>query len=149
MTDLSPIPQVPVSWGELLDKIAILEIKRERIADPGKRGHVLRELALLARIAAPAEAARGLAPLRFRLKAVNRELWEIEDAIRLEESAGRFGPRFVQLARSVYLRNDHRAELKRRINLLLGSGLVEEKSYAGTARASSPSSSSAALTAAV
>jgi len=148
MKTFESVPLIPVSWGELLDKIAILEIKQDRIADERRR-HVLRELALLSRVAASVMAAPGLTPLCFRLKAVNRDLWEIEDAIREEECAGRFGARFVRLARSVYQRNDERAEIKRRINALLGSALVEQKSYAGTARDSNAASSSSALRAAV
>jgi len=149
MKGFASIPSVPVSWGEVIDKITILEIKRDRISDSGKRANVLRELGFLSRIAAPTRGMDALAPLTFLLKAVNRDLWEIEDAIRLEEAAGRFGARFVTLARSVYRRNDERAAIKREINLLLGSGLVEEKSYAGTARTSKPASSSAALHAAL
>jgi len=149
MSSLPPIPSVPVSWGELLDKITILELKRDRITDLGKRGNVLRELSALARIAAACEGIGGLARLMFRLKAVNRDLWEIEDAIRLEEARGRFGPRFVALARSVYRQNDRRAAIKREINGLLGSSLIEEKSYAGTDNARSSASSSPARTAAL
>jgi len=124
-------PAVPVSWGELLDKITILEIKRDRIAAPTARANILRELGVLARVAAAVEGVGGLAALMFRLKAVNRDLWEIEDAIREEEARGRFGRRFVGLARAVYRTNDRRAAIKREINGLLGSALVEEKSYAG------------------
>jgi len=149
MNALNTTPLAPVSWGELLDKIAILEIKQDRICDAERRRHVLRELALLSRVSAGVKAVPGLSPLCFRLKAVNRDLWEIEDAIREEEGAGRFGGRFVRLARSVYQRNDERAAIKRRINALLGSNLVEQKSYAGTDRAASAASSSSALRAAV
>jgi hypothetical protein len=144
MTDLPAIPLVPVSWGEVIDKITILEIKRDRIANPLKRSNILRELGQLSRLAQPARAITALAPLTFLLKAVNRDLWEIEDAIRLEEAAGRFGPAFIALARAVYQRNDERAGINREINDLLGSGLVEEKSYAGTASPLRPASSSAA-----
>lgn len=145
MTATKAYPSAPVSWGELLDKISILEIKRDRIADASARANVLRELSVLSRSAAGTWARSGeLGRLTFLLKSVNRDLWEIEDAIRLEEAAGRFGRRFVSLARSVYRRNDERAALKRRINLLLGSTLVEEKSYAGMATLSRARSSSAA-----
>lgn len=133
MSSLPPCPSVPVSWGELLDKITILEIKRDRIAAPDKRANVLRELGVLARVAAAVDGVGGLAALVFRLKAVNRDLWEIEDAIREEEARRDFGARFVALARAVYLTNDRRAAIKREINRLLGSALVEEKSYAGAA----------------
>ncbi len=121
---------VEVAAGELLDKITILQIKSERIADAAKLANVRAELATL-------EAARRRA-LRHsdevdgvlaELKAVNEELWEVEDELRACEAAGDFGPRFVELARSVYRHNDRRAELKRRLNDLTGSRLREEKSY--------------------
>lgn len=126
-------PMVPVSWGELLDKITILEIKRARIGRPEARSNVEKEHRLLSAIAADALARAELAPLLDALRAVNEALWEIEDAIREEEVEARFGAEFVRLARSVYLRNDERAAIKRRINALLGSELTEEKSYAGLA----------------
>lgn len=153
MSSFPPCPSVPVSWGELIDKITILEIKRDRIADARARANVLRELGLLSRIAARTGGVGGLAPLVFRLKAVNRDLWEIEDAIREEEHAGSFGARFVRLARSVYRQNDKRAAIKREINRLLGSALIEEKSYAGWGERvgsdARPASSSAARQAAL
>jgi tetratricopeptide (TPR) repeat protein len=123
---------VEVSPGELLDKISILQIKSERIAGEDKLRNVRRELAVLAeaRDRAVPESAE-LAGLAGDLKAVNEALWEVEDEVRRCEHAGDFGPRFVELARSVYRHNDRRAALKRRINDLLGSGLKEEKSYAG------------------
>jgi len=125
---------VPMSWGELIDKITILEIKDARIADPGKRVNVLRELEALRKARdsqpMPAQGAAGtLAGLTVELRAANEALWELEDAVRDCESNGEFSQRFVSLARSVYLTNDKRAGLKRRINELLGSELVEEKSY--------------------
>jgi hypothetical protein len=122
---------VPVAWGELIDKIAILEIKAERILDPAKLANVGRELSALAAVRDehPAVVA-ALGDLPARLKAVNEELWEIEDAIRDCERAKDFGPRFVRLARSVYVTNDKRAALKRAVNQAAGSDLVEEKSYA-------------------
>jgi Flp pilus assembly protein TadD len=123
--------RVEVAAGELLDKITILEIKAERLADPEKLRNVRMELATLTatreqQIPASAELTR----LVSELKAVNEALWQIEDAVRQCEHAGDFGARFVELARSVYHQNDRRATLKRRINDLLGSRLVEEKSYA-------------------
>ncbi|MBO9624630.1 MAG: hypothetical protein J7500_18130 [Sphingomonas sp.] len=124
-------PTVPVSWGELLDKITILEIKRERIVRPEARTHVLKEHRLLSAIASGVLDAPGIAPLLDGLKRVNEALWEIEDAVREHEAEGRFDDRFVQLARWVYQRNDERARLKREINQVLNSELVEEKSYAG------------------
>ena len=124
-------PRVPVSWGELLDKITILQIKDQRIGDPAARANVERELALLQHEGREAMGQPGLAALLDRLRAVNEELWDIEDRIREREAAADFDDGFIQLARSVYQKNDLRAALKRRINQVLGSRLVEEKSYAG------------------
>lgn len=122
---------VPVSWGELLDKITILEIKAERIADPAKTANVAKELAALraTRDAAGVDLA-PLAALVDALREVNAALWRIEDDIRDCERQGDFGARFVALARDVYRTNDKRAALKRQVNEALGSELVEEKSYA-------------------
>jgi hypothetical protein len=122
---------VSVAPGELIDKITILEIKAERISDDEKRANVRVELAAL--IESRDRAIVGsdeLEALASELRSVNETLWEVEDAIRDCEREGDFGERFVTLARSVYQTNDLRAELKRRINLLLGSALLEEKSYA-------------------
>ena len=121
---------VPVSFGEVVDKITILEIKSERIHDPDKVANVRHELDLLERTWT--DATRGKADVsdaRARLKAVNEELWEIEDDIRVKESQKTFDEKFVGLARSVYVTNDRRANIKKEINLALGSELVEEKSY--------------------
>lgn len=132
-------PAVPVSWGELLDKISILEIKRARINRPDARANVEKEHRLLGRIGREALQRADVAPLFEALREVNEALWDIEDAIREEEAGARFGPEFIRLARSVYMRNDERAAIKRRINALLDSDLMEEKSYAGLATpASSP-----------
>jgi len=125
----SASPHVPVSWGELLDKITILEIKQQRIADPAARANVTRELRELWSIGAEALGEEGIAGPFGALKRVNETLWEIEDGIRQEEARGRFGPVFISLARAVYQQNDRRAALKREINRLLASELVEEKSY--------------------
>lgn len=121
---------VPVSWGELIDKITILEIKSVRIDDPVKQANVARELSLLADRLATIPMPPAVDGLTAELKAVNLALWEIEDEIRDCERAGDFGPRFVELARSVYRTNDRRAALKKDINAALGSAIVEEKSYA-------------------
>ncbi len=121
---------VEIAPGELIDKITILEIKAERIADAGKRANVLVELATLSDARAAAIAPDGeIDRLATELKAVNEALWEIEDDIRDCDRDGDFGPRFVELARAVYRTNDRRAELRRAINLRLESRLVEEKSY--------------------
>ncbi len=121
---------VPVSFGELLDKIAILQIKSERMTDPAKLANVRNELSALEKawMAHPA-AGKDIARLRAELKAVNERLWVIEDEVRLKEKAQAFDAEFVRLARSVYVQNDERARLKKEINLALGSGYVEEKSY--------------------
>jgi len=121
---------VPVSFGELLDKIAILQIKSERMTDPDKVANVRKELAALENtwMAHPA-AGKDIARLRAELKAVNERLWVIEDDIRLKEKAQAFDEEFIRLARSVYFENDVRARVKKDINLALGSSYVEEKSY--------------------
>lgn len=121
---------VPVSWGELLDKITILEIKSARIADPAKLTNVGRELeALRAVVEAAGSLPDAARPLIDSLRAVNEALWDVEDEIRDCERRKEFQERFVELARSVYHQNDRRAALKRELNDLLGSELVEEKSY--------------------
>lgn len=121
---------VPVSFGELLDKIAILQIKSERIGDEAKLANVRKELSALEKtwMAHPA-AVKDIARLRRELKEVNERLWVIEDDIRLKEKAQAFDDEFIQLARSVYFENDTRARIKKDINLGLGSAYVEEKSY--------------------
>lgn len=121
------IPHVPTSWGELLDKITILEIKVAHLATEAARANARRELTLLAEIAAPVMGQA--APLTARLKALNQQLWEIEDHIREHERAKTFDQAFIALARSVYQTNDERGRIKREINMALGSALVEEKSY--------------------
>lgn len=121
---------VPVSYGELIDKITILEIKSERIGNAEKRANVRTELDLLnATWAADAKSRIDIAAERGKLKAVNEALWDIEDQIRVKEKAKEFDNVFVELARAVYFRNDDRAAYKREINEKLGSLLVEEKSY--------------------
>ena len=121
---------VEIAPGELLDKISILEIKLERIGDAAKLANVRVELDVLARARdANLAASARLDDLSRQLKAINEAIWETEDAIREEERDKRFGERFVELARSVYRNNDQRAAIKREINMLLGSAIVEEKSY--------------------
>ena len=127
MTD---VMNVPVSFGEVLDKITILEIKSERIDDPAKLENIRRELDALNRVwNSTLSDPDRVHEQRRQLKAINEELWEIEDAIREQEAAGDFGERFIELARSVYITNDKRAAVKKEVNLALGSTLVEEKSY--------------------
>lgn len=122
--------QTPVSYGELIDKITILEIKSRRITDAAKLANVRNELDLLnATWAGDAASRTDISGERARLLAVNELLWDIEDRIRLKERAQAFDAEFIELARAVYFRNDERAAFKREINLKLGSQLVEEKSY--------------------
>ena len=122
--------QVPVSVGEVIDKITILQIKLERISDPTKRVNIQKELdALLPLVASDAFITDQMRGLMAKLKAVNEALWEIEDDIREKEAAKNFHAEFIRLARSVYITNDKRAEIKKQINLATGSDLVEEKSY--------------------
>ena len=122
---------VPVSWGEVIDKITVLEIKSEKLTDAAKLANVRKELGLLVAIRDQEFAGHAQLPqLSARLKAINSALWKIEDDIRDCERDQDFGPKFVALARSVYVTNDERAEVKREINTVLGSDLVEEKSYA-------------------
>lgn len=135
---------VPISPGELIDKITILRIKAARMTDTAQLANVRAELDLLTATwrealhgsepdaieGGPEEhAARALAEDEQALQAVNERLWDIEDRIRERESAQRFDEEFIELARAVYLSNDERAAIKKRINLRLGSRLVEEKSY--------------------
>lgn len=127
---MADVIKVPVSFGEVLDKITILEIKSERIADQGKVKNVRLELdELSATWNEAVQDQAAIADLRKQLKAVNEELWEIEDDIRDQEAAQDFGPRFIELARAVYVTNDKRAAIKKEVNLALGSRFVEEKSY--------------------
>jgi len=121
---------VPISPGELLDKITILRIKAARMSDVTKVANVKHELALLEQTWKDSgAAAHSLGTEEANLTRVNQELWVIEDDIRDEERARRFGARFIELARAVYVTNDERAAIKKRINTLLGSSIVEEKSY--------------------
>ena len=123
-------PRVPISWGELFDKIAILEIKSERLTNEVALANVRGELTLLCKTAKVVLADNGVvAGLALRLRAINEILWDIEDRIRDKEATAEFDKDFVELARSVYKSNDERAALKKEINLRLASELVEEKSY--------------------
>ena len=136
MSDPAPIrvatPRLPVAWGEVIDKLTILDIKCERLTDPTALSNVRHERAILAEAAR--EQLRGSSALREardQLFEVNVALWEVEDALREKESARAFDDAFIALARSVYQQNDRRAALKKHINILLGSEIVEEKSYKG------------------
>ncbi len=130
MADPSPIITIPVSPGEVVDRLTILEIKSQRIKDAAKLANVRAELAHLA------EAAKSAIPdtdemrgLRAELKAINEKLWEIEDDIRDLERLDDFGAAFIALARAVYRTNDARTAIKHRINETLGSELIDENSY--------------------
>ncbi len=122
--------QVPVSVGEVLDKITILQIKLAHISDAAKRANIQNELdALLPLVAGDAFTTDQMQALMAELKSVNEVLWDIEDDIREKEAAKSFDAEFIRLARAVYITNDKRAEIKKQINLATGSALVEEKSY--------------------
>jgi hypothetical protein len=121
---------VPISPGELLDKITILRIKAARMSDPMKVANVRYELAQLEKTWQDSGAAAvNIGSEEANLAQVNEKLWVIEDEIRDEERVKRFTEKFIELARAVYFTNDERAAIKRRINTLMGSTIVEEKSY--------------------
>jgi hypothetical protein len=121
---------VPISPGELIDKITILEIKSQRMTDPAKLANVRTELAMLTHTwSNSAYAATNISADWNGLRDVNAQLWDIEDRIRDKERGALFDAEFIELARAVYVTNDERAAIKRRINMALGSVLVEEKSY--------------------
>jgi orotidine-5'-phosphate decarboxylase len=123
---------VPVSVGELFDKISILEIKSERLNDLAKLANVIQELRLLKIITAGIQIddQRTFAQILAKLKAVNESIWAAEDTIREHESRGAFDESFIAVARSIYRLNDARAAAKREMNVLMGSRIFEEKSYA-------------------
>jgi transcriptional regulator of nitric oxide reductase len=121
---------VPVSPGEVLDKITILEIKSERMDDPEKVANVRVELGLLQETWAKAVTEDDtIRDLHAQLKQINEALWEIEDDIRDKERLKEFDERFIELARAVYFTNDKRSQVKKQLNLHLGSQIIEEKSY--------------------
>jgi hypothetical protein len=122
---------VPISPGELIDKLTILEIKSERMTDATKLANVRLELKLLTDVWEKSDYARVDIRAEWAdLKRINAALWDIEDEIRDEERGQRFGEQFIKLARAVYMTNDERAAVKRHINDKLGSKIKEEKSYA-------------------
>lgn len=126
MDDIS----IPGSPGELIDKITILELKLEHIQDPNKRSNIRYELSQLNSVFdAHIPNSPQVIALKSELKSVNSQLWAIEDDIRICERNQDFGPQFISLARAVYVTNDQRATVKKEINLLLNSAIVEEKSY--------------------
>jgi len=124
------IINTPVSPGEILDKITILEIKAVNIIDREKQKNVKHELDILQKTwDTHVEKSDEIISLKQQLKKVNQDLWNIEDDIRIKESKREFDDEFIQIARSVYVENDKRAAVKKAVNILLGSELVEEKSY--------------------
>ena len=129
------MPEIPVSWGELIDKITILEIKRDNVETGDALRNVGLELSLLEAVAQPVLAAGDeITGLKSRLAAVNEKLWQIENSIREKEVRLEFDAGFVELARLVYKLNDERSALKRAINTMLKSAIIEEKSYRATPR---------------
>lgn len=121
---------VPIAPGELIDKLTILRLKEERIADPEKVANVrVEKTALMQTANAQIEPSEALDVLWEDLYQINSDLWVIEDDIRECEKAKDFGENFIRLARAVYITNDRRSDVKKKINLLLGSALIEEKSY--------------------
>ena len=123
------VPMVALSWGELIDKITILEIKQRRLSSAEAIANVQRELAVLNKVFDASAVPESVAPVKQALKAVNESLWDIEDQIRAKEAQSSFDRQFIELARSVYINNDERAKLKRQINKLMNSEFVEEKQY--------------------
>jgi predicted transcriptional regulator len=122
---------IPVSTGELIDKITILEIKNENISSEAKLANVRKELALLGQVLKnlPMAAADEISALQTQLKAVNKEIWDAEDVIRDLDRRREFGDEYIKVARSIYRLNDARADTKKKINILSGSSVVEEKGY--------------------
>jgi hypothetical protein len=132
-------PQVPISWGELIDKITILEIKCDKLEKEDALGNVRHELSLLQIVARPVLANHiELAALKSQLASTNKKLWQIEDSIREKEARQEFDAEFVTLARSVYKLNDERSAVKKTINERLGSTIIEEKSYSSRATVRAP-----------
>lgn len=123
--------KVPISPGELIDKLTILEIKADNISDAAKLANVEVELALLQETwRSSAFASADIGAEWKQLREINKKLWDIEDQIRDKERERRFDQEFIELARAVYVTNDERAAVKKQINTRLGSKIVEEKSYA-------------------
>ncbi len=119
---------IPVSIGELIDKITILELKKQKIIDPNKLINIINELDKLVDIKSTLNI-KGIEECQEKLFAVNEKLWEVEDDLRELEKKSIFDSHFIDLARSVYKLNDLRSKIKKQINLLSGSSIIEEKSY--------------------
>lgn len=129
MNEKLATPFVPISWGELIDKITILEIKELKISAINARENIKKELSYLLQISNFNTMPEEIQSLKTTLRDVNLKLWDVEDRIREKELDGQFDSIFIDLARSVYRLNDERAKTKQSINLMLCSELVEEKSY--------------------
>jgi uncharacterized protein DUF6165 len=129
LNKIPPTPNIQISWGELIDKITILEIKMRRLKSQESSENVRRELGVLTSTANEVLLQPNLLALKQQLESINEALWDIENQIRTKEATKSFDHQFIELARSVYINNDKRGELKRRINILLNSKLVEEKQY--------------------
>lgn len=123
------IVNAPVSVGELVDKITILRIKNREIKDPIKLQNVKLELKTLSEVFSKLKIKVDILPEFQLLEDINKELWDIEDNIRQKERSKEFDDKFVELARSVYYTNDKRSEIKKAINIKVGSSIIEEKSY--------------------
>ena len=129
MTIKVSTPYVPVSWGELVDKISILEIKEVKIESEKSKENIRKELQYLLEIALLNTMPEAILKLKTELYDTNLRLWTVEDKIREKDLHGEFDETFIELARSVYRLNDVRAKLKKSINVILQSELIEEKSY--------------------
>ena len=129
MTGFPVTPMIPVSWGEVIDKLAILEIKTQRLSARDALANVAKELSFLRDVAREVRDIREIETLALRLKDINASLWDAEEKVREKERAGVFDQDFITTARSIYAGNEERAKIKREINRALDSGLVEEKNY--------------------
>lgn len=130
LDNLSYAPVIPVSWGELIDKICILEIKKEKAVSEASKNNIVKELELLNKcISKDIKSNAQIIAWRLELKEINLNIWNVEDEIRAKEAAGDYRERFIELARNTYIFNDKRATVKRKINEILNSTIVEEKIY--------------------
>lgn len=129
MTGISAKPMIPVSWGDVIDKLTILEIKARRLTEEKALANVRRELSALRQCASGAIEQAGMGALAQALANINETLWDAEETVRRKERSGTFDQEFIATARLIYARNEERARIKRQINQLLGSELVEEKNY--------------------
>jgi hypothetical protein len=133
--ECSSNPTIQVSWGEFIDKLTILEIKEARLTSSAAVANVRRELTALRSVLDVGAENPQLAELTRKLKTINESLWEIEDKIRAKEAAKEFDQNFINLARSIYFQNDKRGDIKRQVDLLMNSVIVEEKQYTAYGRA--------------